>query len=81
LAELVAGKSLLGMGEEELVGEVGGEEGGIVGVEGDQEAAIEVAAEGMGGEGRTDAGADIGGGVELEGCRSALSGLGESFSS
>ena len=55
------------MGEEELVGEVGGKEGGIVGVERDQEAAIEVAAEGMGSEGRADAGADVGGGIELEG--------------
>ena len=68
LAEFVAGKSLLGMGKEELVGEVGGEEGGIVGVERDQEAAIEVAAEGMGGEGRADAGADIGSGIELQCC-------------
>lgn len=30
LAELVACKSLLGMGEEELVGKIGAEEGGVV---------------------------------------------------
>ena len=71
LTELVARKSLLGMGEEELICEVGGKEGRIVGVESDQEAAIEIAAEGMGGEGRTDAGADIGGGIELESCSRA----------
>jgi hypothetical protein len=68
LAEFVAGESLLGMGEEELVGEIGAEESGIVGVDGDEEAEIEVAAEGMGGEGRADAGANVGRRVELEGC-------------
>jgi len=47
LTELVARKSLLGMGEEELICEVGGKEGRIVGVESDQEAAIEITAEGM----------------------------------
>ena len=62
-AQLVAGKSLLGVGEEVLVGYIGAEEGGIVGVEGDQQAGIEVAAQRVGRKGRADAGADIGSGV------------------
>ena len=53
------------MSQEELVREIGAEESGIVGVNGDEEAAIEVAAEGMGGKGGTDTSADIGGGIEL----------------
>jgi hypothetical protein len=65
VAELVACKSLLGMGQEELVREIGAEESGVVGVECDEETAIEVAAQGMRGKRGTDAGADIGGGIEL----------------
>ena len=66
LAQFVAGKALLGVGEQVLVGEIGTEEGGIVGVERDQQAAIEVAAQGMGGERGADAGADVGGGIQFE---------------
>ena len=72
-AQFVAGKSLLGVRQEELVGEIGAEEGRVVGVERDQEAEIEIAAQGVRGERGTDAGADVGGGVELESRRSALS--------
>jgi hypothetical protein len=56
------------MGEEELVREIGAEECGIVGVDGDEEAAIKVAAEGMRGERGADAGANVGSRVELKGC-------------
>ena len=66
-AQFVAGEALLGMREKKFVGEIGAEEGGIVGVERDQQAAIEVFAEGMVSEGRADAGADVGGGVQFEG--------------
>ena len=54
------------MRQQVLVGQVRGEEGGIVGVERDQEAGIEVAAQRMLGKGGADAGADVRGGVELE---------------
>ena len=67
-AQFFAGKALLGVGEEELVGEIGAEEGGIVGVERDQQAAIEVLAQGVGGEGGADAGADVGCGVQFKRC-------------
>ena len=59
-------ESLLGMREQELVGEIGAEKGGIVGVEGNEQAEIEVAAQRMVGKGGADAGADVGGGVQLE---------------
>ena len=66
LAQFFAGKSLLGVREQELVGEIGAEEGGIVGVERHQQAEIEVAAQRMVGKGGAYAGADVGGGVQLE---------------
>ena len=47
----------------ELVDEIGAEEGGVVGVEGDEEAEVEILAQGMVGERGADAGADVGGGV------------------
>ena len=65
LAELFAGKALLRMGEEEFISKIGAEEGGVVGIDSYQKVLIEVAAEGMGGEGGTDAGADIGCWIEF----------------
>ena len=53
------------MGEEELVGKIGGEESRVVRVDGDEETAIEVAAEGVGGKRGADAGAYVGSGIEL----------------
>ena len=44
MAQLVAGKALLGVSEQVLVGEIGAEEGRVVGVERDQQAGIEVPA-------------------------------------
>ena len=44
-AQFVAGKALLGVGQQVLVGQIGAEEGRIVGVERDQQARIEVAAQ------------------------------------
>jgi len=67
LAELLAGESLFLMGQQVLAGDVGAEECGVVGVEGDEQAGIEVLAEGVLGEGGADAGADVRGGVEFEG--------------
>ena len=66
-AQLVVGKALLGVREQELVGQIGAEDGRVVGVEGDQETAVEVGAQGMSGEGGADAGADVGGGIEFDG--------------
>ena len=51
--------ALLGVGQQVFVGDIGAEEGGVVGVERDQQAGIEVAAQRVSGEGRADAGADI----------------------
>ncbi len=81
LAQFFAGESLFGVREQELVGEIGAEEGGIVGVERDQQAEIEVVAQGMGGKGGADAGADVGGGVQLEGNAAAPSVPGRSSAS
>ena len=50
LAQLFAGEALLGVGQQVFVGEVGAEEGGVVGVEGDQQALIEVAAQRVSGK-------------------------------
>jgi len=55
------------MGEEELIREIGAEESGVVGVDRDEEAVIEVAAQRMDGKRGADASADVGGGVELDG--------------
>jgi len=52
--------------EEVLVREIGTEEGGIVRVERDQQTAIEIMAQGVGGERGTNAGSDVGGGIELD---------------
>ena len=38
LAQLLAGKSLFGVGQQEFVGQIGAEEGRVVGVERDQQA-------------------------------------------
>lgn len=65
-AQLVTGEPLLGVGKPIFVGEVGAEEGGIVGIESDQEAHVEEAPQGMSGEGGANAGADIGGGVQFK---------------
>ena len=67
MAEFLPREPLLGMGQEILVGEVGTEEGGVVGVEGDQQSRIEVAAQRVMRKGRANAGADVGGGIQLEG--------------
>ena len=55
------------MGEEIFVEEIGAEEGWVVGVEGDHEAFLEVAAGGVGVERGATAGAQVAGDVELEG--------------
>ncbi len=67
LAEFVPRKSLLGMGEKELIREIGAEEGWIVGVERDQKTNVEVLAERVDVEGRADASADIRSRIQLEG--------------
>ena len=55
------------MGEDVFVEEVGAEHGWVVGVEGDEEAGVEVAADGVFGEGGAASGADVGCDVELDG--------------
>ena len=65
--QFAAGEALLGMGEGVFVRQIGAEECGVVGVEGDQKAKVEVPAEGVLREGGADAGAHIGGRIELEG--------------
>ena len=55
------------LGEDVLVEQVGAEHGGVVGVEGDHEAAFEVLAERVLVEGGAAAGADVGGEVDFEG--------------
>jgi hypothetical protein len=69
LAQFVAGKALLGVGQQELIGQIGAEEGRVVGVERDQQAGVEVAAQRVLGKGGADAGADVRGGIQLEGVR------------
>jgi len=63
-----AGKLQFGVGEEVFVGKVGAEEGGVVRVEGDEEAGVKIGPQRVNGEAGADAGADVGGGVELESC-------------
>src|ERR1035438_818875 len=64
-AQFIAGKALFCMGQEVLIGKIGAEEGGIVGVEDVLEPEVGGATERMGGKGRANAGADVGCGIEL----------------
>ena len=59
LAQFVASKSLLGVGQQVFIGEIGAEEGWVVGVERDQQSGIKVAAQRVGRKGWADAGAHI----------------------
>ena len=55
------------MGQQILIGDVGSEEGGVVRVERNQQARIEIAAQGVRGKRGANAGSYIGGGIEFEG--------------
>ena len=78
-AQFITAETVLGVGEEELAGEIGTEECGIVGVERNEKGAVEVMAQGVGGEGGADAGANVGGRVQFQGNAAGLEMLEESF--
>lgn len=67
LAEFLAGEAEVGVSELVLVEEGGVEHGGIVGIEGDGDAGVEKAADGVIFEAVDDAGADVGGDGDVEG--------------
>jgi len=67
LPEFCAGEALGCVGEKVFVCNVRAEEGGVVGVEGDEKAGIEVASQRVRGERCAHAGADVGSGIELQG--------------
>src|SRR6476660_5984067 len=66
ISQFIPRKSLFGVGEQILIGDIRAEEGWIVRVEGDEKPGFEVAAERMGGKRGTNAGAHIGGRVQLK---------------
>lgn len=67
MAEFLAGEAEAGVGELVLVKEGGLEHGGIVGIEGDGDAGVEKAADGVVFKTVDDAGADVGGDGDVEG--------------
>ena len=66
LPKLFPAEALLGVRQEVLVGDIRSEECRVVGVEGDQQPGIEVAPQRVSGKRGTNAGADVGGRIELE---------------